>query len=77
MFAGVDGDGNSDKETIDGDNNDMKVNIDFNHSVEHNRINVGFQTRQPRPHPSRSIFLCSAPRFDEVAHRTIIPPWDN
>ena len=70
MFAGVDGDGNSDKETIDGDNNDMQVNIDFNHSVEHNRINVEFQTRQPRPHPSRRIFLCTAPRFDEVAHWT-------
>ena len=41
MFAGVDGDGNSDKETIDGDNNDdIQVNIDFNDSVDHNRINV-------------------------------------
>ena len=41
VFVGADGDGNSDKEPIDGDNNDdIQVNIDFNDSVDHNRINV-------------------------------------
>ena len=48
MFAGVDGDGNADKEPIDGDNNDdIQVDINFNHSVDHNRINVEFQPPQP------------------------------
>ena len=49
VFAGVDGDGNSDKEPIDGDNNDdIQVNIDFNHSVDYSRINFEFQ---PPPTP--------------------------